>query len=98
MIQSRIRPVIVRLKKMRLSYRLQDMRLGEFYTVIGYDMKRLLVTNPEANKSYYIRWYDAELYRSEYVGQPPSSNGAEKALRRAAKKLADAASSLSAVK
>jgi len=93
MIQSKIRPVIVRLKKMRLRYKLQGMEPAEFYTVICYDMKRLLVTNQKADRSFYIKWVDAELYRSEYVAHqstPSLSGGDVQALRRTMKKLTDA--------
>jgi len=98
MVQSKIRPIIVRLKKMRLRYSLQDMSLGEFYSVICYDMKRLIVTNEKADRSFYIKWDDAELYRSEYVASqstPSLSAGDIQALRRTMKRLADAIPSVS---
>jgi len=96
MIQSKIKPVIVRLRKMRLRYSLQNMKMGEFYTVICYDMKRLLVTNQKADRTFLMFWKDAELYRSELMVDQASSLdvGDIQALRRALRRLTSAIPSL----
>ena len=97
MIQSKIKPIVVRLKKMRRRYSVQGMKLNEFYSVIGYDMKNLLVTNQKAEKAYYMLWKDTELYRSEYIVNqfnPSISGGDIQALRRTMKKLTSAIPSI----
>jgi hypothetical protein len=90
MIQSKLRPIVVRLNKMRFRYAWQEMETGILYTVIAYDMKRLLVTAPKADRAYYMLWKDAELIKSELIASQsnPSLNSNDiQALRKTISKV-----------
>jgi len=93
MVQSTLKPIIIRLKKMRNCYKRQNMDTEAFYSVIAYDMKRLLVTNKEADRTFYVKWVDVELIRSEYIASQPYPTLGSKdvqRLRNAMKNLASA--------
>ena len=99
MIQSIIKPTVIRLSRMRRRYRAQGMETGLPYYVIGYDMKRLIVTKASRNadRAYLVDWGDAELMRSEFVAGSSGSALSRKdvlALRGTLKKLAASIPSL----
>jgi hypothetical protein len=60
-------PITIKLFRLRRKYEKQGMKLSEYYRVISYDMRRLLVTNEKADRVYFVAWRDAELIQSEML-------------------------------
>jgi len=67
MVQSTVLPCIVKIKNLGASYKWRGLTSQEYYNVICYDMKHLLLTNAKGDKPYKVRWEDVELIRSEKI-------------------------------
>ena len=65
MIQSKLMPVLIKVTFLRLRYKWQGLKLNQYYHVIGYDTKYLIITNDKAEKAFTVMWGDIELIKSE---------------------------------
>ena len=65
MVQSKLMPVLVKIFRLRMGYSWQGLNSKDFYHVIGYDMRRLVITGEKADRAYVVRWEDVELVKSE---------------------------------
>jgi hypothetical protein len=94
MVQSKLMVVLVKVLRLRLGYKRQGLELDKFYHVIGYDMKRLVITGEEADRAYTVKWADVELVKSEITLAQNRPNTAlmneMQLLRRAMGKLSTA--------
>jgi hypothetical protein len=58
---------MIKLFRPRWKYEKQGMKLSEYYHVIGYDMRKIIVTGEKADRIYIVDWRDAELIKSEML-------------------------------
>jgi hypothetical protein len=102
MVQSKLTVVTVKILNLRLGYKRQGLKLGKFYHVICYDMKRLIIAGEEADRAYTVKWADAELVKSEITfarNRPDTALLNEmQLLRRAMGKLSTAVPKLKILK
>ena len=70
MLYGQIKPIVIKVMRHRLRYRIQKTPINKAVRVMAYDMKRLLIADDKA-KVHRVLWKDAELVTSETIVQVP---------------------------
>lgn len=74
MLYGQIKPVLVKLKKLKLRYRIKGLDTEAHLRVVAYDMKKVLVANQDVTSVIAVDWEDIILVESEKVMQLPVIN------------------------